>query len=263
LLAYTVGDSGWTDDLTAFHEDNAGSDHFIDRASRAHALGQVKQYARGVSPVVLEVGCSSGFFLDELRRELPSALVMGADYVRGPLEQLAGRRRDLPLMQFDLTCCPLPDASVDVVVLLNVLEHIGDDEAAVREVARILRPGGAAVIEVPAGPHLYDVYDKVLLHHRRYRLAGLRALLEGASLEVVHASSLGALLYPAFRHVKLRNKRYLAEPKEIQRQVVARAIRKTGRNRLCEVLMAIEAGLRRWVPLPVGIRCLATGVKRG
>jgi SAM-dependent methyltransferase len=263
LLTYTVGDSGWTDDLTAFHEDNAGSDHFIDRASRAHALGQVLRHVRGPHPVVLEVGCSSGFFLEELRRALPRALVVGADYVRGPLEQLAQRRRDVPLLQFDLTRCPLPERSVDVVVLLNVLEHIGDDEAAVHEVARILRPGGAVVIEVPAGPHLYDVYDKVLLHHRRYRLAGLRALLKRAGLDVVHASSLGALLYPAFRYVKLRNKRHLAEPEEVQRQIVARAIRKTGRNRLCELLMAVEAGLRRWLPLPVGIRCLATGVKRG
>ena len=152
LLAYTVGDSGWTDDLTTFHEDNAGSDHFIDRASRAHALAQVKRHAHGPAPVVLEVGCSSGFFLEELRRKMPHALIMGADYVRGPLDQLAARRQDVPLLQFDLTKCPLPDASVDVVVLLNVLEHIGNDEAAVREVSRILRPGGAVVIEVPAGP---------------------------------------------------------------------------------------------------------------
>jgi SAM-dependent methyltransferase len=212
---------------------------------------------------VLEVGCSSGFFLEELRRELPRAFVVGADYVRGPLEELAQRRRDVPLLQFDLTRCPLPDNSVDVVVLLNVLEHIADDEAAVREVARILRPGGAAVIEVPAGPHLYDVYDKVLMHHRRYRLAGLRDLLQRNGLHVDHASSLGAFLYPAFRFVKLRNKRYLSEPEEVQRQVVAGAIRKTGRNRLCEVVMAVEAVLRSWLPLPVGIRCLATGVKRG
>jgi SAM-dependent methyltransferase len=261
LLAYTVGASGWTDDLTTFHEDNAGPDHFIDRASRRHALDQVKRHAKGPAPVVLEVGCSSGFFLEEVRRALPHALVVGADYVRGPLEQLAARRRDLPLLQFDLTSCPLPDESVDVVVLLNVLEHIGDDEAAVREVARILRPGGAVVIEVPAGPHLYDVYDKVLLHHRRYRLVGLCALLERCGLEVALASSLGVFLYPAFALVKMWNKRYLAEPEEVQRRVVARAIRKSSRNRLCELLMAVEAGVRRCLPLPFGIRCLATGVK--
>jgi SAM-dependent methyltransferase len=267
LLAYAVGDSGWTDDLTTFHEDNAGSDHFIDRASRRHALGQVKRRLRrggraaGPGPVVLEVGCSSGFFLDELRRALPDAFVIGADYVGGPLRKLAQERPDLPLMQFDLTACPLPDACVDVVVLLNVLEHIGDHVAAVREVARILRPGGAAVIEVPAGPHLYDVYDKVLMHHRRYKLRGLRRLLRESGLAVTHASGLGALLYPAFWYVKRKNRRYLSEPEEVQRRVVAGAIRKTGRSAVGELVMRAEAGLRRVLPLPFGIRCLATCVK--
>jgi SAM-dependent methyltransferase len=261
VLGYTVGNSGWTDDLTAFHEDNAGSDHFIDRASRRHALDQVRRHARGPAPVVLEVGCSSGFFLEEVRREMPHAFVIGADFVGGPLRALAERRPDLPLLQFDLTRCPLADGCVDVVVLLNVLEHIGDDAAAVREAARILRPGGAVVIEVPAGPHLYDVYDKVLMHYRRYELGGLRRLLQECGLSVALASSLGSFLYPAFWYVKRKNRRFLSAPAEEQRRIVAGAIRKTGRNRLCEAVMGVEAAMRRCVPLPFGIRCLATAVK--
>jgi ubiquinone/menaquinone biosynthesis C-methylase UbiE len=262
FLSYTVGTSGWTDDLTTFHEDNAGSDHFIDRASRSHALSQVKCHATGPNPVVLEVGCSSGFCLEALRDDLPHARLIGADYVRGPLELLARRIPDVPLLQFDLVHCPLADNSVDVVVLLNVLEHIEDHEAAVRQVRRILKPGGAAVIEVPAGPHLFDVYDKVLMHYRRYELSGLRCLLEDAGLSVVHASHLGAFLYPGFWYVKRKNKRYLSAPEEVQKQVVAGAIRKTGRSRLFEGVMWLEACLRRWTAFPFGIRCLATGVKR-
>jgi SAM-dependent methyltransferase len=262
VLCYTVTASGWTEDLTSFHEDTAGPDHFIDRASRRHAIGQVKRHARGPHPVVLEVGCSSGFFLDDLRRELPDAFVIGSDYVRGPLETLARHRPDLPLLQFDLVQCPLPDECVDVVVLLNVLEHIENDVGAVRQLRRILRPGGAVVIEVPAGPHLYDVYDKVLMHYRRYRLGELCRMLEKQGLAVAHASSLGTLLYPGFWYVKRKNKRYLTESEEAQREVVAGAIRKTGRSRLFESVMWVESMLRQAVPLPVGIRCLATGVKK-
>ncbi len=263
FLSYRIGSSGWTDELTTFHEDNAGSDHFIDRASRAHTLSQVRRHAHGPAPVILEVGCSSGFCLQALRDTLPQARLIGADYVRGPLELLAGQIPDVPLLQFDLVRCPLPDNSVDIVVLLNVLEHIADDAGAVRQVQRILRPGGAVVIEVPAGPHLFDVYDKVLMHHRRYELGGLCRLLESAGLTVTHRSHLGALLYPGFRLVKEKNKRYLWAPEEVQRQVVAGAIRKTGRNRLFEAVMWLEAGLRRFTSFPFGIRCLATAVKPG
>src|SRR5262245_13183738 len=140
ILAYEVGSSGWTDGLTSFHEETAGATHPIDQASRQHALEQLETHLKMLAPVVLEVGCSSGFMLRVLRKRLPQAFVVGADYVRGPLEQLAGEIPDVPLLQFDLTTCPLPEQSVDAVVLLNVLEHIQDDETAVQQVYRILKP---------------------------------------------------------------------------------------------------------------------------
>jgi SAM-dependent methyltransferase len=261
ILTFNPGRSGWTDQLTEFHEDNAGPDHFIDRASRNHAVAQIKRYASGAAPIILEVGCSSGFLLQDLQRALPNALLIGSDCVRGPLENLAQRLPGVPLLQFDMVDCPLPSDSVDVVVLLNVLEHIADHGGAVRHIHRILKPGGVAVIEVPAGPHLYDVYDKLLLHHRRYTLSGLRELLDNAGLSVVHASGLGALVYPGFWFVKRRNRRYLTASEAVQKAVVARSIRKTARNHLLEGLMWLEDRLRPLLPLPFGIRCLATCVK--
>jgi SAM-dependent methyltransferase len=261
VLAYATGDSGWSDDLTTFHEVNAGPDHFLDRASRRRAVQQIKKHARGKAPLILEVGCSSGFLLEDLQRELPHAQLIGSDYVRGPLEDLASRHPGIPLLQFDLVQCPLPDCSIDVAVLLNVLEHIKDDVGAIHQLHRILKPGGALVLEVPAGPQLYDVYDKVLMHFRRYRLSGLRRLLKDAGFAVIDASSLGAFLYPGFCHVKRKNRRYLEAPEDVQRQIVARAIQKTARNRVLEAVMWLEECARRVLPMPFGIRCLATSIK--
>src|SRR5712691_7294878 len=144
VLSYEVGRSGWTDELTRFHEEPAGSGHPIDRASRHHALERLQKYLKAVSPVILEVGCSSGFLLRLLRERLPHAFLIGADYVGGPLEKLAADLPDIPLLQFDLVKCPLPGNSLDAVVLLNVLEHIQDDATAVRQIYRILKPGGVA-----------------------------------------------------------------------------------------------------------------------
>ena len=89
ILSYETSTSGWTDDLTVFHEKTAGSSHFIDLASRRHAVSQVAQYASETSPVILDIGCSSGFLLADLKTTFPQAYVIGADVILGPLLNLA------------------------------------------------------------------------------------------------------------------------------------------------------------------------------
>jgi len=181
VLSYQVGASGWTDELTEFHEDVAGEDHTIDCSSREHAVSRLERWLPGSAPVVMDVGCSSGFVLKLLRKRLPKAAVVGADYVRAPLDKLSKVMPEVPLLQFDLVKCPLPDRSFEGVVCLNVLEHIENDFAAVQQLHRVLKPGGVVVFEVPAGPHLYDVYDKQLLHFRRYRTTWLPCYARPAS----------------------------------------------------------------------------------
>jgi ubiquinone/menaquinone biosynthesis C-methylase UbiE len=261
VLSYTVGSSGWTGELTSFHEDTAGCNHPIDRASRRDAIGQLRRHVKADAPAILEVGCSSGFMLREITRCFPQAGVIGADYVREPLDQLAAAVPAVPLLQFDLTKCPLPDQSIDAVVLLNVLEHIEDDAAAVRHLYRILKPGGVAVIEVPAGPHLYDVYDRLLMHHRRYRLKSLCAMLQECGFQIVRKSHLGCFLYPAFSAVKWWNKRFAKRSEAEQKARVAANISNTRQGGLLEPLLQLETWLGQWISYPAGIRCLVSGRK--
>ena len=258
ILSYDIGKSGWTDELTTFHEETAGDDHYIDRASRLHASSQLGRWLKAPSPLIVDIGCSSGMMLKALREQFPDAAVIGADYVRGPLESLGAKLAGVPLLQFDLTRCPLPGSSVDGIVLLNVLEHIERDDAALAHVSRILKPGGVAVIEVPAGPGLYDVYDKLLFHHRRYRMKGLLKLVAGCGLEVLEKSHLGFFLYPGFWAVKKRGRRYLRDTEARQREVVSRNITTAGSHIAMHKLMELEAVLRKGVYYPFGIRCLVT-----
>lgn len=72
-------------------------------------------------------------------------------------------------------------------VMFNVLEHIADDVAALREVYARLRPGGHLVVWVPAFQLLYSEFDRKIGHHRRYRIRGLRALARTAGFTVVRA----------------------------------------------------------------------------
>jgi SAM-dependent methyltransferase len=259
VLSFGAAASGWTEALTALHEVAAGREHFIDVASRAHALAQVKRAGRASSPVVLEVGCSSGYFLEELRAGMPQARIIGADYTLGTLHRLGRRLPDIPLLHFDLTQCPLPDQCIDVVVLLNVLEHIEDDAAAVAQVCRILRQGGSAIIEVPAGSHLYDSYDRGLMHFRRYDMIDLEAKLRAAGLTPTRRSHLGFTLFPAFWLTKklsrLRGTNAIAPP---QRDVVNAINLSKRAGILGHGLMRFEAALRSRFYLPLGVRCLVT-----
>ena len=128
----------------------------------------------------MEVGCSAGHLLADMRRSLPNATLIGGDYTLGTLVKLGEKMPDIPLVRFNLADSPLPSDTYDAMVLLNVLEHIENDVAATRHIARMLKPGGVAVIEVPAGPELFDDYDRQLQHFRRYTLPGLCKVIEGA-----------------------------------------------------------------------------------
>ena len=255
VLKYDVGDSGWTDELTELHEAEAGSDHYIDLASRQHALRCVRNWVPS-GGVIMDIGCSSGHMLHLLRKELPDAQLVGADYVSGPLEKLNRQLPSVPLMQFDLTACPLEDGFADAVIALNVLEHIPDDGKAIRQMFRILKPRGKAIIEVPAGPGLYDIYDRRLLHHRRYRMSDLTSQFEQSGFRILEKSHLGVFLYPAFWLVKKWNRRYLSASPEEQRRRVVASIRSAQGSPLLRAVMAWEAILRTRLYFPFGIRCL-------
>lgn len=255
VLQYDEAASHWSAELTEMHEAEAGATHPIDVASRQLAIDSVRRFAEA-APVVLDTGCSSAFLIDELRRAIPGSAIIGADYIPQPLYSAAARLPGVPLLQFDLRNCPLPDACVHVVTALNVLEHIDQDELALRQIFRILKPGGIAHIEVPAGPHLYDIYDEQLMHHRRYRLDELVDRARRAGFSVLRSTHLGAFVYPAFWCTKKRNRQLLRLPVEEKKKIIAEQIRKTSRSAILDFLLRSEMLLGKVISYPFGIRCV-------
>lgn len=258
VLAYDSSTSGWTDELTSFHEETAGDNHYIDIASRKHTIATLSRSIEMDGAVIIDIGCSSGSMLRTLRDRFPKATLIGADYISGPLRGLAASLPGIPFLQFNLVSCPLFSNSIDAVILLNVLEHIEDDFAAMQQAFRIVKPGGVVVIEVPAGPHLFDIYDKQLMHFRRYTLKSLCDKLESAGFHAEERSHLGAFVYPAFAIVKKRNRRYMQCADEVQRQIVARNIAQASSNPFMNMVMRAEEALRPHLHYPAGIRCLVT-----
>ena len=76
-------------------------------------------------------------------------------------------------------------SSRDVAVLVNVLEHIEDDQAALSDIAKLLKPGGHLLIFVPALRILFSDFDELVGHHRRYHKDQLQEVTENAGFEII------------------------------------------------------------------------------
>ncbi len=255
VLEYSENFAGWSDDLTALHEEAAGDNHPIDLASRHDAIEQVKQFIPSPQSVIMEIGCSSGFLIRDLVTSFPEAVIVGADVVKEPLYRLAKTLPGIPLIRFDLLQSPLPDQSIDVLIMLNVLEHIEDDVLALQKAYNLLKPGGTLIIEVPAGPNLYDAYDAELHHFRRYSTSELQSKLTQAGFKVSRKSHLGFVLFPAFAIVKLLNK-WL--PSRKNKTVVRDQAASTSGSGLVKLAMEFESNSLAAFHLPFGIRALMT-----
>lgn len=259
VLAYSSNFAGWDDDLTELHEVEAGDgQHPIDVASRNTAVDALRRYGFPTDGAVLDIGCSSGFLLHDLRREFPHAEIVGADIVVKPLERLGESWPGVPLLQMDLLQCPLRERQFDAVVALNVLEHIEDDGAALEKMARLLKLGGIIILEVPQGPNLYDYFDAYLRHFRRYSKKGLLAKIASSGLHLLRIDFLGFIPYPPFWVVKKLNRLRFGlrgEKSPGIEELVREQIKVTAKSKILKFAFSVEQALAQKVSFPVGIRC--------
>jgi len=132
-------------------------------------------------PSVLNVGAGQGTFSQLLERR--GFEVTSVDPSEAAVALLRARVRG-PVLAAAAENLPFEDASFDAAVLGEVLEHVEDDLAGLREVMRVARPGGVVAISVPANPAWFGPSDEWAGHHRRYTREALLALCAGAGLAV-------------------------------------------------------------------------------
>ncbi|HUA75579.1 MAG TPA: class I SAM-dependent methyltransferase [Solirubrobacteraceae bacterium] len=245
----------WSEDLEELHQESSRT-HFIDVWTRRAMLARVGPLPP--DPTVLDVGCSTGYLLEDLRASLPDARLIGVDLVPSGLRVAHENVPDAELLLADACELPLADESVDAALSANLLEHVPDDERALREMARVLRPGARAVIVIPAGPGNYDYYDRFLGHERRYARGELAGKARAAGFEVLEDAHLGAPLYPAFWAVKQRNRRRFEHLRgEALEAKVRQDIERTTDSGLGRLACALEERLLGLgIRLPFGIRGL-------
>jgi SAM-dependent methyltransferase len=146
---------------------------------------------------VLDAGAGIGTFTE---LAAPGREVVAAEPDAASAAALADRFGDRPnveVLPLDATELGRRAAGdFDSVVCFNVLEHIADDDEALRALRRLLRPGGRLLLLVPAHPVLFGETDRTVLHERRYAKRPLRRQLQAAGFavdELRHVNPVGAL----------------------------------------------------------------------
>lgn len=201
---------------------------------------------------LLDAGCGTGGIVTHLAaRGRAVGVDLSAEAVR------LARARDVAVARAELMALPFANGTFDCVTSFDVLYHrwVRDDAAAVREMARVLRPGGLLLVRVPALKMLWGAHDEAVHSRHRYTRGEVRRLLAAQGFEVLRASYANSLLFPllAARRTldRLTGRRgsdvgFLPAPLE----------------RSFAALLRLEARLVPHVSLPLGASVFALARKR-
>jgi SAM-dependent methyltransferase len=199
---------------------------------------------------VLDAGCGTGGLLANLRTDAWAAGVeISAEAIR------LARSRGLHALVAGSACAlPFEDASFDAVVSIDVLSHADVEERrAVEEAARVLRPGGVFLVQVPAFDWLRGEHDAAVWTKRRYRRAEIAELLSAAGLAPRRSTYRNALLFPAAAAARIaRRGRRAREGARSDVRPVPRLL-----NRLLSGVLAFERRLGGRFPFGLSVFCVA------
>ena len=216
----------------------------LDQGIGAHGPGRDMRF--------LDAGCGSGLNLLHLSRR---GRAFGVDVSQEALRLC--RERGVSAVLASVERLPVATESVDCVTSFDVLYHrwIRDDAAAVAEMARVLRPGGLALVRVPAFRALWGAHDDAVLSRHRYTLRELESLLQRGGFDVWRSSYCNFFLLPL---VYLRRRLDRATGREGSDVGLLPVPFEWGFRKLLE----LEARIIRRVRMPIGTSALAVARKR-
>lgn len=106
---------------------------------------------------ILDVGCASGWFLSRIKKKFPKAKCVGIDLYRDAIQFGKKKYPKITFKVADAHKIPYKSKTFDLVICTEVLEHIKDPEAALKEIKRILKKNGSAIIELDSGSVLFSI----------------------------------------------------------------------------------------------------------
>jgi SAM-dependent methyltransferase len=205
---------------------------------------------------MMDVGCGTGLNMKSLARY---GDVTGVDLSSLALE-FCRTRGHARLVRAPIERLPFADNSFDLVTALDIIEHLDDDVAGIREIWRVLKPGGRVFVLVPAYKFLWSLQDEVSSHRRRYVRAQLRAALRCSGLTVERATYANTLLFPVVLFGRMALKVVRRYNTSLQNE---NGLHPGWSNEILKAIFKAEAPLLRAFDAPFGVSILAIAKKAG
>jgi SAM-dependent methyltransferase len=166
--------------------------HWWYRGRRTVLDGVISRLGLDRDSRILDAGCGSGRNMVELARY---GTVTGVE-LSDTSVVLARERQVGEVLSGSVLEMPFPDGSFQLAVTLDVIEHLEDDLAALRELRRTVADGGWLLVTVPAYQWLWSGHDEINHHHRRYTRRSLQRVAEQAGWRQVRTTYFNSLLLP-------------------------------------------------------------------
>jgi len=198
-------------------------------------------------PFLLDVGCGTGGLLQELASKCNAA---GVD-MSSQAVQYCKERGLKDVVLGDVTKLPIKSNTQDVVLALDVLEHVEHDVQGATELHRVLRSGGTAIVFVPALQVLWGSTDEVSHHKRRYTRKMLLEVLEKSGFTVERISYFNTFLFLPILFFRLLARYTGIELFDEYRPGVGRL------NGLLYRIFLAEINLLKYIHYPVGVSIMA------
>lgn len=212
---------------------------------------------------ILDVGCGTGETLTFLKSIYPRAELYGVDSSskavafsksRGHKNVIKARAETLPFREKDF---------FDLVLLLDVLEHIKDHQKAIDEAKRVLRKGGKIIITSPGLSFIWSPHDEKQGHQRRYTRREIRTLARNANMNVKFISYFNFFLSPPIIAVRLLGKlKKFRSLTDYDRGFNFDIAFKPFVNSFLKTIFIPEIKLLRFIRYPFGISIVALLEKR-
>jgi len=243
-------------------------DDLLDLTSRVEATHfWFRGFRRFVAPAIAEIagarrnlrlldcGCGTGHNLATLLR--PYGAAFGFDLTAAGLAH--ARAADLRLARADMAAIPFQSSCFDLVTSFDVLQYVGNDADVMKEMARVIKPGGGLIVTAAALDLLRGGHAGTWPEVRRYTTARMRSIVEGAGLKIHHATYLFATLFPAMLAVRLAGR--AGKAGEAARDDWEMRVPAAPLNATLTGMLAVEAALSRRVPMPLGSSVLVVAAK--